>query len=91
MTIIRNSAKCAHCGHELVSTHRHDYREHVCETAGKIAEQYNHEKNKYEPAYPFFAVDGGKDYIRRAYTRKEDYIETSIEEGELGEASRPKP
>jgi hypothetical protein len=77
MTIFRNSAKCAHCGHELVSTHRHDYRTHHCEKAGKIRQQYNHDTKSYEPCVPFFAVDGGKDYIRRAFTTEADFIETS--------------
>ena len=80
MTIKRNSAKCAHCGQELVSTHRHDFRTHVCEKAGKIAFEYNHDKKETVPAYPSFSVDGGNAYLRRLFTRKEDYIETSIEE-----------
>ena len=32
------------------------------------------------PAFPYFAVDGGKSYRRRLFTRKEDYVETSVEE-----------
>lgn len=79
MTILRNSAKCAHCGVELESTHRHDFRTHRCEKVGKIAREYDHDQQKYVPAYPSFSVDGGTDYIRRLFTRKEDYVETSIE------------
>lgn len=30
MSILRNSAKCKACGVEVVSTHRHDFRGHVC-------------------------------------------------------------
>lgn len=80
--IIRNSAKCAHCGYELESVHRHDFRIHVCESAGMIAETFSHEKGKSEPAFPQFGVDGGKDYIRRLFTRPRDYIDTSVFEGD---------
>lgn len=80
MSIIRNSAKCAHCGHEMVSINRHDFRTHVCENAGKIAREYDHDQQKYVPAYPSFSVDGGTAYIRRLFTRSEDFIETSVVE-----------
>ncbi len=75
--IIRNSAKCAHCDVELVSTHRHDFRTHECEKAGKIRRKYNHDTKAYEPCAPFFAVDGGKECIRRVFTADGDFIETS--------------
>lgn len=75
--IIRNSAKCAHCPVELVSTHRHDFKTHICSAAGKVAQSYNHDLKEYVPDYPSFSVDGGTAYIRRTYTREEDYIETS--------------
>jgi hypothetical protein len=75
--ILRNSAKCAHCGIELESVHRHSFKTHVCSAAGKIAREYNHDLQEYVPAYPSFSVDGGKDYIRRLFTREEDYVETS--------------
>lgn len=75
--IICNSARCSYCPVELESTHRHDFKRHVCVHAGRIAKSYNHELKCYEPDYPSFAVDGGRDYIRRLYTREQDYIETS--------------
>lgn len=80
MKIIRNSAKCAHCGYELVSKSRHDFRTHICEKAGKIAQEYNHDIKEYIAAFPSFSVDGGTAYIRRLFTRKEDFIETSVYE-----------
>lgn len=76
--IIRNSAKCAHCSIEIESVHRHDFKTHQCEAAGKVARTYNHEKQEYEPAYPQFWVDGGRDYIRRMFTRLEDFVDTSV-------------
>ena len=78
MKITRNSAKCAHCGIELVSVDVHDFQTHVCERVGKIAREYDHGKQEYVPAYPSFSVDGGNVYLHRLFTRKEDYIETSI-------------
>lgn len=78
--LVRNSAKCAHCDVELVSTHRHDFKGHECEAAGKIAQTFDHETATYVPCYPRFWVDGGLEYVRRMFTRKEDYIETSVYE-----------
>ena len=82
MKILRNSAKCAHCGVEIESTHVHDFKTHECKAAGKIARKYNHKKQEYVPAYPLFSVDGGRCYLRRLYTRTEDMIDTSIVEVE---------
>lgn len=28
--LVQNAARCKHCGTLVVSTHRHDYRPHVC-------------------------------------------------------------
>lgn len=80
MKLVRNSAKCAHCGVELVSTHRHDFRTHVCSAAGKIAQEYNHDLKQYVPAYPSFSVDGGREYARRVFTHERDFVETSVYE-----------
>lgn len=75
--LVRNSAKCAHCEVQLVSTHRHDFKTHVCSAAGKVARSYNHHIKKYVPDYPSFSVDGGTAYVRRLFTREEDFVETS--------------
>jgi hypothetical protein len=64
MTIIRNSAKCTACGAEIESTHRHDFVVHYCEVEA-------HPRTKITWR---FAVDGGKDYIRRCGS---GYQETS--------------
>lgn len=65
MRIKLNAAKCAHCGTVIVSTHRHDFRSHECVAAGLIDVRWNHDKRAEEPCYPWFAVDGGHDYVRR--------------------------
>jgi len=78
--IIRNSAKCAHCGLELVSTHRHDFKEHICSAAGKVAQAYNYDLQMMLPAYPSFSIDGGTSYLKRSFTRLEDFVETSVYE-----------
>lgn len=84
MRIVRNSAKCAHCGYEMESTDRHDFRTHLCKTGPVIGKQKEWVGNVFtetdKDQYPSFSVDGGKEYIRRLFTRREDYIETSIEE-----------
>ena len=49
MAILRNSAKCTHCGAEVVSATVHDFVPHTCAGAANWS----------------FAVDGGKEYIRR--------------------------
>jgi hypothetical protein len=76
--ILRNSAKCAHCDVELVSTHHHDFKTHVCSVPGKIRQSYNHDLRRYVPAYPQFWVDGGRSYIRRMFTSTADFVDTSI-------------
>jgi len=57
MSIVRNSAKCISCGEEVESTHRHDFVPHRCPNG---------------PEHWVFAVDGGKDYIRRVGSGYED-------------------
>jgi hypothetical protein len=89
--IIRNSAKCTHCGVEIISTHRHDYKSHYCKDGPIIGKKREWMDNPEaiggqelvetgEDAHPYFSVDGGLEYIRRGFTRKQDYVETSIEE-----------
>ena len=68
--IIRNSAKCTACGVEIESTHRHDFRVHYCKVEPKQATKWEGDgaDAKIVPAEGTtwrFAVDGGKDYIRR--------------------------
>ena len=66
--IIKNSAKCNHCGVEIESKYRHDFNAHYCKKAPVPSEE--HESW-------LFAVDGGSSYIRRCGNR-EDYTDTSV-------------
>jgi len=67
VTILKNSAKCVHCGKEIESVHRHDFSVHYCDV--KPAQRRKWEGNVLvdvpgETTWSF-AVDGGKEYIRR--------------------------
>ena len=66
MAILRNSIKCTHCGFEMESTHRHDFRTHSCEGM-----------QKHYGKDAIIAVDGGLSYLRRLYTNATSYFETS--------------
>jgi hypothetical protein len=55
MTILRNSAKCNHCGVEIESTHRHDFVVHYCDVNLGLS-----------PMPWLFAVDGGRAYLKRS-------------------------
>lgn len=58
MSITKNSAKCNHCGVEIVSANRHDFVVHYCPKAIQKDSDYEITWN--------FAVDGGKAYLRRS-------------------------
>ena len=77
-TIIRNSAKCNHCGAEIESTHRHDFVAHFCKLKPRTARMWVAEKLvEVEGEVTFnFAVDGGKAYIRRV-GEPGDFTDTS--------------
>lgn len=88
--ITRNSAKCVHCGTEVVSTHRHHFSTHTCKIKVRPAlEWYKNsdgedklrEKVPFEQTYNF-AVDGGNAYLRRI-GHFEDMIDTSTDSGEV--------
>lgn len=64
--IIENSVVCRHCGTKIVSSYRHHFVAHVCESAGREV---------------YIAVDGGTSYLRRL-GNPGDMIETSIVEGQ---------
>jgi hypothetical protein len=67
-----------HCNTEIVSTHRHDFRGHVCKN--KRPQLYDHDKKMYvegEANAPLFYVDGGNEYLRRVGS-PDDYVDTSI-------------
>ena len=49
MAIVKNAIKCAHCGAEIESRHRHDFVTHSCDGLED----------------GFIAVDGGRAYLRR--------------------------
>lgn len=82
MAITRNSAKCATCGVEIVSAHRHDFNVHYCPQNQKAALEWKGDilvvKDPPEVTWNF-AVDGGKDYLKRCGT---GWIETSVCSGD---------
>ena len=70
--IIRNSAKCVHCGTEIESKHRHDFVVHYCAVKPAQRRKWIEVGDTHvlvdvprETTWNF-AVDGGKAYIRRA-------------------------
>lgn len=74
--IIRNSAKCAHCGTEIESTHRHDFVVHYCQIKPAQRRRWEGEVLVDVPGETTwsFAVDGGKAYLKRS---GEGFIDTS--------------
>lgn len=69
--IIKNSAKCVHCGIEIQSNHGWDFQVHYCKVKPRQATKWEGE-GKDAIIVPVegtttwnFAVDGGKNYIRR--------------------------
>lgn len=76
--IIRNSAKCNHCGVEIESMYRHDFRVHTCPKRPRTARKWVGDVIVEVPGEVTFnfAVDGGKDYIRRVGEHSE-YTDTS--------------
>lgn len=74
--ITRNSAKCTACHAEIESTHRHDFNVHYCTVEPTPGKKW--EGDKLVPSgLPDwrFAVDGGKDYLRRCGT---GFTDTSV-------------
>jgi hypothetical protein len=72
--ILRNSAKCNHCGVEIESTHRHDFVVHYCAVKppqrrawvmDASGQHYHLEDVPGETTWSF-AVDGGRAYLKRA-------------------------
>lgn len=78
--IKRNAIRCRHCGHVMESTHRHDFRQHYCESAGPISREYDHDLRAYVPAVPYMMVDGGLDYVRCGGDPKDYELLTEYEE-----------
>lgn len=74
--ITRNSARCNYCGVEVESKNRHDFAVHYCPTERK--QDMKWEGNELVPNGNEitwnFAVDGGKDYLKRC---GEGYTDTS--------------
>lgn len=66
MAIIKNSAKCVDCGEEIESKSGHHFVVHYCEVAPLPGPDGKPTWN--------FAVDGGKNYLRRCGS---GYIDTS--------------
>jgi hypothetical protein len=68
--IIRNSVKCNTCGVEIESRHRHDFRVHYCPQDPSPGKKWVGE-GRDAALVPNgeitwnFAVDGGKDYLKR--------------------------
>jgi len=76
MKIIRNSAKCNACGDEIESVHRHDFKVHYCAVSPLEARIWVGDALVRNPdSFTWnFAVDGGKDYLKRC---GEGYTDTS--------------
>lgn len=76
--IIRNSAKCNHCGTEIESQHRHHFNVHYCTVKPAQRRQWVGDQLVDVPGETTwrFAVDGGKAYLKRCGER-EDYTDTS--------------
>lgn len=77
LMIIKNSAECLYCGEEIESTHRHDFRVHTC-AARPMPERAwvnNILVEVPDKTTWSFAVDGGKEYLRRC---GEGFRDTSI-------------
>lgn len=65
--ILRNAAKCNDCGDVIVSLYVHDFAAHYCKVNPRPATKWEGDKivpDEGKFTYSF-AVDGGKDYIRR--------------------------
>ena len=81
MKIKRNSAKCTACGEEIVSTHVHDFRVHYCKVEPQPGLKWEGDNLVPSGEETFrFAVDGGKDYLRRigcagSYADTSEYTE----------------
>ena len=74
--ITRNSARCTACGVEIESTHRHDFAIHTCDVEPTPGKKWV--DGKLVPSGQMtwrFAVDGGKDYLKRS---GHGFEETSI-------------
>ena len=75
MSIIRNSAKCTACGVEIESKHGHDFNVHYCKVEPTPLLEWT-ANDTLEPVPDEttwrFAVDGGRNYLRRVGTGFED-------------------
>ena len=80
MAIKRNSAKCVHCGTQIVSSSVHDFNVHYCKVMPRNGVKWVNDEliDIGDQTYNFF-VDGGNEYLRRG-GHFEDMEETSIEE-----------
>jgi hypothetical protein len=70
MIIKRNSAKCTACGIEICSRHGHDFVVHYCKVEPTPGNKWVGEGKdaKLVPSGELtwrFAVDGGRNYLRR--------------------------
>ena len=77
MKITRNSAKCTACGVEIESKHRHHFVVHYCKvepTPGLkwVGEGKDMKLVPSGDATWRFAVDGGRNYLRRCGEGYED-------------------
>lgn len=68
MSIELNRIICKHCGAEVVSAFRHDFRTHRCD---KMKAAYNGSNEV------FIAADGGPEYLKRCGNHS-DWEEASI-------------
>ena len=74
--ITRNSAKCTACGVEIESTHRHHFAVHYCDKAPTPGLKWVDDRLVPDGSTTWrFAVDGGRDYLKRAGG---GYTDTSV-------------
>ncbi len=76
-TITRNSARCAYCGTEIESKYRHDFKAHYCPVNRQQKMKWTEGSALVPDGIDItwnFAVDGGKDYIKRSGS---GFIDTS--------------
>ncbi len=73
MAILRNAAKCLHCGDTIESQHRHDFVQCSC---------WDNKDN--EPKHGVY-VDGGLDYVRHGYYKEDEYEDLTEYYGDYNE------
>ena len=79
--LIKNSARCKHCGVEIESKSRHDFRAHSCAAMDEAG--FRRTGIRKPDGFVYFFVDGGHEYCRYG-GHDDDYLITSIYDSDLG-------